>query len=103
MTVAAKESSRKAYHAPSKPPADYPALHCTTPLIYSERLSKRSGHHIWLKLETSQLTGSFKPRGVGRSAWAAVQRHGPDVHLIVASGGNAGLGVALSARTLGVR
>ena len=92
-----------AYHAPSKPPADYPALHCVTPLIYSESLSSRSRHHIWLKLETSQLTGSFKPRGIGRSAYAAVQKYGKDVHLVVASGGKAGLGLALSARTLGVK
>lgn len=88
---------------PSSAPAGYPALHTVTPLIFSEKLSKRSRHNIWLKLENEQLTKSFKPRGIGRSCYAAVQRYGKDVRLIVASGGNAGLAAALSAQTLGVK
>jgi L-serine/L-threonine ammonia-lyase len=81
----------------------YPRLHTITPLVYSEGLSASSGHNIWLKLETEQLSGSFKPRGIGRSCWAAVQRLGPAAHLVAASGGNAGIAAALSARTLGVK
>lgn len=88
---------------PSDPPSDYPPLHTVTPLIFSEKLSKRCGHNIWLKLETEQLTRSFKPRGIGRSCYAAVQKYGKRIHLIVASGGNAGLAAALSAQTLGVK
>ncbi|WWC58967.1 uncharacterized protein I303_101512 [Kwoniella dejecticola CBS 10117] len=78
-------------------------LHITTPLVYSEQLSKHTGHHIWLKLETNQPSGSFKSRGVGRSCWAAAQKHGPDTHLIAASGGNAGLAAAMAASRLGVK
>jgi L-serine/L-threonine ammonia-lyase len=81
----------------------YPRLHTITPLVYSEGLYASSGHNIWLKLETEQLSGSFKPRGIGRSCWAAVQRLGPVAHLVAASGGNAGIAAALSARTLGVK
>lgn len=33
----------------------------------------------------------------------AVQTHGPDVHCIVASGGNAGLATACAAKALGVK
>lgn len=88
---------------PSSAQAGYPPLHTVTPLIFSEALSRRSGHNIWLKLENEQLTKSFKPRGIGRSCYAAVQKYGPQVHLIVASGGNAGLAAALSAQTLGAK
>lgn len=84
-------------------PSDYPRLHVKTPLVYSETLSALSGHNIFLKLETEQLTSSFKPRGIGRSCYAAVQRLGPDVHIIVASGGNAGQAAALASKILGVK
>lgn len=84
-------------------PAGYPKLHVETPLVYSKSLSEISGHNVYIKLETKQLTGSFKPRGVGRSCYAAVQRLGPKAHLIIASGGNAGQACALSAQTLGVK
>ena len=57
-----------------RPPAGYPKLHVETPLVYSKSLSDISGHNVYIKLETKQLTGSFKPRGVGRSCYAAVQR-----------------------------
>lgn len=33
----------------------------------------------------------------------AIQTHGPDVHCIVASGGNAGLATACAAKVLGLR
>ncbi|WWC90268.1 uncharacterized protein L201_005201 [Kwoniella dendrophila CBS 6074] len=78
-------------------------LHIKTPLVYSKSLSDQSGQHIWLKLETEQPSGSFKSRGVGRSCWAAVQKHGPKSHLIAASGGNAGLAAAMASSRLGVK
>lgn len=78
-------------------------LHVVTPLVYSASLSSIAGHDIWLKMETEQLSRSFKPRGVGRSIWATVQRKGKDVHIIIASGGNAGLAAAVSCHTLGVK
>ncbi len=33
-----------------------------TPLIFSHLLHKKSKKQVWLKLETQQPTGSFKPR-----------------------------------------
>src|SRR5689334_21461387 len=56
------------------------------------------GLPLLLKLELLQYTGSFKPRGaVNRILGADV----PDVGVIAASGGNAGLGVAYAARAVG--
>lgn len=53
-----------------------------------------------LKLELCQHTGSFKPRG----AFTRVLTNDvPQPGVIVASGGNAGLGVAHAAKTLGHR
>jgi threonine dehydratase len=51
-----------------------------------------------LKLETLQPTGSFKVRG----ALAALSALPRDVQVVAASAGNAGLGVAWAARTLGM-
>ncbi|HEY6739749.1 MAG TPA: pyridoxal-phosphate dependent enzyme, partial [Actinopolymorphaceae bacterium] len=57
----------------------------------------------WLKLEQLQHTGSFKPRGAFNRILSAME-HGalPKAGVIAASGGNAGLGVAYAASTLGV-
>lgn len=73
-------------------------LHVRTPLVYSEPLSARTGHAVYLKLESSQPSGSFKLRGVGRMCAA-----GPaGVGVVCSSGGNAGLAAAWAARALGV-
>ena len=65
-----------------------------TPVIEVELL----GTTLLLKLELLQHTGSFKPRGaVNRILSSEV----PDVGVIAASGGNAGLGVAYAARAVG--
>jgi len=40
-------------------------LHVNTALIESPELSKRAGVQVWLKLENTQPTGSFKIRGIG--------------------------------------
>jgi L-serine/L-threonine ammonia-lyase len=63
----------------------------------------RAGHNIYLKLDAAQPAGSFKLRGIGRTCQAAYQVHGPRTHIIAASGGNAGLAAAESAKRLGVR
>ena len=81
----------------------YPPLHIVTPLVHAATLSATSGHDIYLKLETQQRSGSFKARGIGRACWSAVQRLGPNAHLVAASGGNAGIAAAISAQTLGVK
>lgn len=78
-------------------------LHVITPLTYSPTLSSRSGHHIFLKLDALQPSGSFKMRGIGAECQAAYRRHGDQTHIIIASGGNAGLAAATASKTLGVK
>jgi threonine dehydratase len=67
----------------------------TTPLVFAPPL------RVWLKLESLQLTGSFKLRGaalkLSRMAPAARARG-----VVTASAGNHGQGVALAAGKLGV-
>jgi threonine dehydratase len=55
---------------------------------------------ITLKLELTQHTGSFKPRGAFNKLLSSEVPH---VGVIAASGGNFGLAVAYAARTLGHR
>ncbi|KAK7041411.1 catabolic L-serine/threonine dehydratase [Paramarasmius palmivorus] len=82
-----------------------------TPLIYSSRLSKISGCSVYLKLEADGETipqnlqpgHSFKSRGITRFIRNAIEKHGPQVHLIVASSGNAGYAAACAARNLRLR
>lgn len=72
------------------------ALCRRTPLLFSPPLG------CWLKLESLQVTGSFKPRG----ASVKLARLSPSARargVIASSAGNHGLGVALAARALGVR
>jgi threonine dehydratase len=64
-----------------------------TPLVPAPAL----GESVHLKLETLQPTGSFKVRG----GLAALSRAGGEP-VITASAGNAGLGIAWAAATLGV-
>ncbi len=71
-----------------------------TPLIRSEPLSRRAGVEVHLKLESLQVTGSFKLRG----AYHKVSRLSPAERargVVCASAGNHGQGVALSAKLLG--
>jgi len=68
-----------------------------TPLQRSHLLSEVCGADVWLKLECFQHTGSFKLRG----ALNAVSRLDKP-HVVTASAGNHGLGVARAASLLGV-
>src|SRR6478752_3270834 len=55
---------------------------------------------LWLKLEHLQVSGSFKARGMfNRMRANAV----PAAGVVIASGGNAGIAVAVAAQALGVR
>lgn len=40
-------------------------FHVNTPLLESISMSKRAGTTVYLKMENSQPTGSFKIRGIG--------------------------------------
>jgi len=77
------------------------SLHHQTPVIESSPLSQRIGALVFLKMENTQQTGSFKLRGLGNLCTNAVKQRGR-THLISSSGGNAGLAVAYSAAKLGV-
>lgn len=74
-----------------------------TPLVGSQWLSSASGANVWLKLETAQITGSFKARGA-MHALIALKERAPEVDLVVtASAGNHGQALAWAGRQLGIR
>src|SRR3982750_4773195 len=55
---------------------------------------------LWLKLEQLQVGGSFKARGM----FNRMRSHPlPEAGVVIASGGNAGIAVAVAAKALGVR
>ncbi|MFN0063051.1 MAG: serine/threonine dehydratase [Myxococcaceae bacterium] len=58
------------------------------------------GHHVWLKLEHTQQTGSFKVRGALNAVLSMKPR--PSA-VVAASGGNHGLGVCLAAQRVGAQ
>jgi threonine dehydratase len=62
------------------------------------------GHvRIWLALESLQVTGSFKVRGALAALLHAKEIHGDAVHVMAASAGNHGAGVAYAAQALGLK
>jgi L-serine/L-threonine ammonia-lyase len=76
-------------------------IYLETPLIASAPLAERAGlEQVWLKLESLQPSGSFKNRGLGHFVKTYIDR-GANC-FVCASGGNAGLAVARSARLCGV-
>ncbi|KAH8104507.1 tryptophan synthase beta subunit-like PLP-dependent enzyme [Cristinia sonorae] len=74
-----------------------------TPLLRSPHLSERLKCNVYLKLESLQPSQSYKYRGMSHYVRLAVQSHGSSAHLVVASGGNAGLAVAAAAKALNAR
>jgi threonine dehydratase len=73
-----------------------------TRLVRSEELSLLAGGDVYLKLENEQTTGSFKLRG----ALNALSTLSPEAQrrgVVASSAGNHGMGVALAAKTLGIR
>jgi len=72
-----------------------------TPLLHSEPLSTIAGGDVYLKLESEQITGSFKLRG----AFNVLATLAPDVRargIVASSAGNHGLGIAHAAKHFGV-
>ena len=72
-----------------------------TPVDPSPALSKRYRVPVWLKLESLQITGSFKLRG----AWFSMSRLNPaerQAGVAACSAGNHGKAVAHAAREMGV-
>lgn len=71
-----------------------------TPLLLSPRLTAAYGRKVLLKLESEQLSGSFKYRGALNKAMAARERGRRE--LCTASTGNHGLAIAMTASALGL-
>ncbi|KDR73476.1 hypothetical protein GALMADRAFT_251173 [Galerina marginata CBS 339.88] len=80
-----------------------PDLWKETPLIYSRRLSEITGASVYLKLENLHPSYSFKYRGISHFVRKAKEELGSEVHLVIASGGNAGLAAACAAKSLNLR
>lgn len=75
-------------------------LHHQTPLFFHHRLSKLRQQNIYFKMDCHQPSGSFKIRGIGH---LCSQKHQQGTKgFVSSSGGNAGLAVAYSGKTLGV-
>ncbi|MCI0689178.1 MAG: threonine/serine dehydratase [Sporichthyaceae bacterium] len=73
-----------------------------TPVIELPPADAPGGARVWFKLEHLQHTGSFKARGAYNRILAAAERGElPEVGVVAASGGNAGLAFAHAARTVG--
>jgi threonine dehydratase len=73
-----------------------------TPLVKSEWLSRLTGGGVYLKLESLQVTGSFKFRGALNAVLALEEKRRTGVRarrLVTASAGNHGRGLAWAART----
>ena len=75
-------------------------LHVQTPTIRSTEFSNRTGIEVFLKLECTQPSGSFKLRGVGHACetWHAKGAK----RFVSSSGGNAGYAVAYAGNRLGM-
>ncbi|KAG7226307.1 hypothetical protein INR49_003059 [Caranx melampygus] len=74
-------------------------FHVNTPLLDSINMSKRVGTTVYLKMENSQPSGSFKIRGIGH---LCQQLAGKSKGIVCSSGGNAGMAAAYAARKMGV-
>lgn len=72
-----------------------------TPLEYSRKLSELAGVPVWMKLESMQLTGSFKIRGAlfRISKLTAEERRDG---ILTCSAGNHGKAIAYAAKEAGV-
>jgi threonine dehydratase len=74
------------------------ALARRTPLLRATA----NGRPVAFKLEFLQVTGSFKVRGALNALLVRQAERGSLDHVVTASGGNHGLGVAAAARWLGI-
>src|SRR5258705_12543727 len=74
----------------------------STPLLPSSWLSSIADGTVHLKIESLNLTSSFKIRGALNAALKLMERTtGPSPTLVTASAGNHGRGLALAAVLLG--
>ena len=73
----------------------------TTPLHHSQYLSELIEGSVFLKLESEQITGSFKVRGALNRLMTLTKGEAKK-GVITASTGNHGLGTAIAAKRLGI-
>src|SRR3982074_1028643 len=71
-----------------------------TPLVHSERIGERVGARLFLKCESFQKTGSFKPRGALNKVLSLSGRERAK-GLVTVSAGNHAQAVAWAARAAG--
>jgi len=72
----------------------------STPLVRAERISRRLGVELWLKLESSNPTGSFKDRGMTVAVSKALEEGARAV--VCASTGNTAASAAAYAARAGI-
>ena len=77
------------------------SLHIETALLAHPQLSVALDKQVWLKMENTQPSGSFKLRGIGLLCQRAVA--GGATRLVCPSGGNAGFAAAFAGAALGVQ
>jgi len=75
-------------------------LYHHTPLLRHTRLSRSINKSVWLKMENTQPSGSFKMRGLGVLCQRAAQRGA--THFVCPSGGNAGFAAAMAGVALNI-
>ncbi|XP_021488859.1 L-serine dehydratase/L-threonine deaminase isoform X1 [Meriones unguiculatus] len=75
-------------------------LHVKTPVRDSMALSKVAGTSVYLKMDNSQPSGSFKIRGIGHLCKTRAKQGCK--HFVCSSAGNAGMATAYAARRLGI-
>ncbi|MDR1916918.1 MAG: threonine/serine dehydratase [Synergistaceae bacterium] len=73
-----------------------------TPMEFSPSLGKAVGAEVWLKLENQQIAGSFKIRGA-LNRMSMMNANDRERGVITCSSGNHAQGMAIAARTLGIR
>ena len=73
-----------------------------TDLIYAEKLSKKTGKKVYLKLENFQNSGAFKMRGACNKILTLTKKE-KDNGVICSSAGNHAQGVANSATMMGIK
>ncbi|TWT10836.1 threonine/serine dehydratase [Reyranella sp. CPCC 100927] len=72
-----------------------------TPCVASPGLAAVLGRPVALKLETLQLAGCFKPRGIVNKV-LSLSAEERDKGIVTVSGGNHGIATAMMARTMGL-
>lgn len=75
-------------------------LHINSPLIKTDKIPFDSTSNIFLKLESSQPSGSFKIRGIGLACQKYFEKGAR--MFIASSGGNAGMAVAYAGKKLNI-